>query len=251
MTKQDYTYDELHELFYNYLIEKIGDEERVTAIQQMAEDKVPGFLKEYFGTEFLFVYELRDEQTIEDFIKMIKLHPISKNIDMREDPRYTEALTWYRRFVKSLAADGGLMLVPGENSKVAEKPPHQPVVRKTVFVEGESEESQPKEICLRNQELRQACIDHFKALHGGHVVCECCGFDFSIAYGISDEYIEVHHLTPFHETEGVHEVNAETDLVPLCANCHRMIHHLKSGRGTCVSLEELRKAYRGKIYVNE
>ena len=96
--------------------------------------------------------------------------------------------------------------------------------------------------------LREACIEIFRQRHGGRIVCECCGFDFARAYDIKDEYIEVHHRFPFSQTEGEHPVNAETDLVPLCANCHRMIHHGMGGGGRCMTLEELKEKYRGKHY---
>jgi len=33
-------------------------------------------------------------------------------------------------------------------------------------------------------------------------------------------------LNPISQTKGTHEVNPKTDLVPLCANCHAMIHRL-------------------------
>lgn len=118
-------------------------------------------------------------------------------------------------------------------------------------MEGEAELQQPKEIRLRNRQLRQACMDYYRSLHGGHLVCECCGFDFSRAYAISDEYIETHHLHPFAQTDGPHPVNALTDLVPLCANCHRMIHHGQGGNGNCMTLEQLKAIYRGIRYDNK
>lgn len=105
---------------------------------------------------------------------------------------------------------------------------------------------------LKNLDMiRQACINYYKALHGGYIVCECCGFDFTKAYDIDDEYIEIHHRFPFSQTEGEHPVNSQTDLVPLCANCHRMIHHGQGGKGNCMSLEELKRKYKGIRYKNE
>lgn len=75
------------------------------------------------------------------------------------------------------------------------------------------------------------------SLHG--CKCQVCGFDFEKFYGdLGKGYIEVHHVNPLAEQNGAHEVNPETDLVCLCANCHRMIH--KNG-GDVLSVEELRK----------
>ena len=41
--------------------------------------------------------------------------------------------------------------------------------------------------------------------------------------------------------QGVAEVNPETDLVCLCANCHRMMHR---SREHVMTVEELREEYR-------
>ncbi len=73
----------------------------------------------------------------------------------------------------------------------------------------------------RNQALRQLCLKHFGA------ICQACGMKFEDVYGeIGKGYIEVHHLSPIGQTDGEHAVNPKTDLVPLCANCHAMIHRL-------------------------
>ena len=48
-------------------------------------------------------------------------------------------------------------------------------------------------------------------------------------YGdIGKEFIEVHHLNPISETEGEHEVDPATEMIPLCSNCHSMIHRLEN-----------------------
>ena len=79
----------------------------------------------------------------------------------------------------------------------------------------------------RNPELRKKCIAYYAAKNGGCIKCEACGMSFAEKYGgIGAGYIEVHHLNPISQTEDVHTVNPETDLVPLCANCHAMIHRL-------------------------
>jgi 5-methylcytosine-specific restriction protein A len=37
-------------------------------------------------------------------------------------------------------------------------------------------------------------------------------------------YIHVHHLTPLSTINGEYEVNPISDLIPVCPNCHAMIH---------------------------
>jgi 5-methylcytosine-specific restriction protein A len=66
---------------------------------------------------------------------------------------------------------------------------------------------------------REACIQ----LKGTR--CLVCGFDFAVAYGpLGIGYIEVHHTKPVASMGGEYRLNIETDLVPLCANCHAMAH---------------------------
>lgn len=66
---------------------------------------------------------------------------------------------------------------------------------------------------------REACIQ----LKGTR--CLACGFDFEAAYGpIGANYIEVHHTTMVSQLGAGYRINVETDLEPLCANCHAMVH---------------------------
>ena len=55
--------------------------------------------------------------------------------------------------------------------------------------------------------------------------CWVCDFDFSSVYGnLGAGFIEVHHLTPLATAEGPVEIDPTRDLVPLCSNCHSMVH---------------------------
>jgi len=254
MNTEEYTYQQLSTMFRRYLMERFdGDSEEVGLSIETAEHIIPNTLNDYFGTSFVSIYDIQDIGEIEDYRKRIKAEPVLKGIDMSVEPRYTEVLKWYKLFVKALGSDSIPVPVPGECQVPAEEyqssmvPDNRylPKQQTTIFTEGEDDGTITSEHRKRNMELRQACIDIFKAKHGGRIVCECCGFDFKRAYDIEDEYIEIHHRFPFAHTEGAHLVNAETDLVPLCANCHRMIHHGQGGRGKCMSLDELKQIYKG------
>jgi 5-methylcytosine-specific restriction enzyme A len=74
-------------------------------------------------------------------------------------------------------------------------------------------------------------------VHG--TACKVCGFDFDEVYGseYAESYIEIHHLKPLSAEEGV--VDPRTDLVPLCANCHRMAHKRRSSVTPIDKLKEL------------
>lgn len=71
----------------------------------------------------------------------------------------------------------------------------------------------------RDPKARQACIEK----HGAS--CKACGFDFGAIYGpIGKNYIHVHHLVPIKNIRDSYIVDPINDLIPLCANCHSMVH---------------------------
>lgn len=85
----------------------------------------------------------------------------------------------------------------------------------------------------RNVQNRTACIK----IHG--TKCYACGFDFELFYGTHGEnFIEIHHLKMLSELDDETIINPETDLIPLCSNCHRMIHRNKENM---LSIDELKK----------
>lgn len=55
--------------------------------------------------------------------------------------------------------------------------------------------------------------------------CQVCGFNFEKEYGdLGKEFIHVHHITPVSQMRESHVINPETDLIPVCPNCHAMLH---------------------------
>ena len=88
----------------------------------------------------------------------------------------------------------------------------------------------------RNPRNRFLCI----SLHGNK--CGCCGADPELIYSDAGGIIEVHHLEPLSMIERPRPYNPETDLVPLCPNCHRAVH---TRRPWPLSLEELAEKMQG------
>ena len=83
----------------------------------------------------------------------------------------------------------------------------------------------------RDPKLREQAL----ALHGYD--CMSCGFNFEAFYGeIGKGFIEVHHVVPLAAAKE-RRTDPDTDLIVLCANCHRMVHRQK---GICLSLNEIR-----------
>lgn len=71
----------------------------------------------------------------------------------------------------------------------------------------------------RDPTARQKCLD----THGSS--CKVCGMNFGLVYGpLGRNYIHVHHLIPLKNIGREYVVDPARDLVPLCPNCHAMIH---------------------------
>jgi 5-methylcytosine-specific restriction enzyme A len=66
---------------------------------------------------------------------------------------------------------------------------------------------------------RRLCLE----THG--YACTVCHFDFGATYGpAAANYIHVHHLVPLAEIGEEYEVDPVRDLIPVCPNCHAVIH---------------------------
>lgn len=73
-------------------------------------------------------------------------------------------------------------------------------------------------------------------IHGTN--CFGCGFNFTEKYGeLGEGFIEIHHAMPLSKNLEPVATDPKTDLIPLCSNCHRMVHRKRS---YVMSLQELR-----------
>lgn len=83
----------------------------------------------------------------------------------------------------------------------------------------------------RNPKARAACIAH----HGFQ--CAACGLSFALKYGeLGKDFIHVHHIKPLRSVIAEYEVDPREDLIPVCPNCHAMIHRTEP----CLSIAQLR-----------
>lgn len=84
----------------------------------------------------------------------------------------------------------------------------------------------------RDPKARAACLKH----HGYR--CKACDMMFAEEYGeIGIDYIHVHHIKPVASKKKRSMTDAKNDLVPVCPNCHAMLH-----RGTkLMTVSQLRK----------
>ena len=126
-----------------------------------------------------------------------------------------------------------LNLVSEIDSEITERLPTEtlPFEDEELFREGKV-----IKVCVnryeRNQSARITCIAHY-----GHK-CQVCNFDFGKMYGeIADGFIHVHHKISLSGIGKEYKVDPIKDLIPVCANCHSVIHLSK----IALTIEELKK----------
>ncbi len=77
----------------------------------------------------------------------------------------------------------------------------------------------------RSSIARNKCIE----FHG--TSCKICSLDFAKVYGeIGEGFIHVHHIIPIHKIGKEYKVNYKEDLIPVCPNCHAMLHRKVNGK---------------------
>jgi hypothetical protein len=106
------------------------------------------------------------------------------------------------------------------------------------FSEGERSQRE-RAFFRRNSRLREEAIKRFG------MRCVVCRLDFGERYGFAGKgYIEVHHLNPLAERTdtiaGTPIMTKLDEVVPLCANCHRVLHR----RRPAMTIAELKASLR-------
>ncbi|QTC41488.1 EVE domain-containing protein [Bacillus sp. V3] len=93
----------------------------------------------------------------------------------------------------------------------------------------------------RNPLARKKCLGH----HG--YKCQVCGIDFEAVYGeVGRDFIHVHHIMALKEIGEEYEVNPTQDLIPVCPNCHAMLH--RKEKGLYLSVEQLKNRLLAKQF---
>ncbi|WP_071563985.1 HNH endonuclease [Bathymodiolus thermophilus thioautotrophic gill symbiont] len=86
----------------------------------------------------------------------------------------------------------------------------------------------------RDNKARNKCIE----IHG--LGCAVCNMNFENIYGsIGIGFIHVHHIKPLSEINKNYLVSPEKDLIPVCPNCHAMLHRKKNA----ISIDSLKEMY--------
>lgn len=113
---------------------------------------------------------------------------------------------------------------------------YQNKLPKIRIVEGKKTEVS-LEVYERKGAARRKCIE------ANGFQCKVCGFDFEKTYGeLGKGFIQVHHIKELSKIKEEHKVDPVKDLVPICPNCHAMIHRKK----TALKVEKLREIIKNQ-----
>ena len=86
----------------------------------------------------------------------------------------------------------------------------------------------------RNRKAREICLSYYGKS------CKACGMNFEQFYGKEfADIIEVHHIVPVSEIAESYIVDPINDLIPLCPNCHTVVH---SNKDEVCSIDRLFKS---------
>lgn len=109
------------------------------------------------------------------------------------------------------------------------------------FPESTDYEGLKKQVTVNKYErssiARAKCIE----FHGCN--CEVCKTNFEEKYGeVGKDFIHVHHVLPLAEVNEEYKINFRDDLIPVCPNCHAMLHRKIDGK--LLSIDELKNCLK-------
>ena len=225
-----------------YIQELLKRRTDVESFVSFSEVELVAFIRKYESANFSTIYECLDHNFYDRVRDRIATNREMAAIDEEAELMYSVHLKTYSQFLESKAFKNLFKRKINLEGTVKKAQPQQEVKVQKFREETEGERkhiTKEMEVIRRNPQLRQQCISRY-----GYQ-CQCCGMNFAEMYGeaLGTNFIEVHHLKPIStfETEGIPKDFVE-NLVPLCSNCHSMIHHIEQSDH---QLRDLREAYKG------
>jgi hypothetical protein len=102
------------------------------------------------------------------------------------------------------------------------------VFDENIYIQEGTKKVMETETYKRSTKLREEAKKYYEK--NGKINCTICNFNFDDFYGtkIGGKYIEIHHIKPIfqYQDEDLNTTikKALKNVVPVCSNCHRMIH---------------------------
>ena len=197
-------------LFEGFLRTKLPLGEDSSRYSRSLDRKIKQFYKDKLGLDFDSIYELTDVNAVYKVIQDLAAHPTMVYRPGRRGDSRIEGLNWYLAFLNTPMAPGA-----------PQEPESKQIRLATPEMEGEHIKIE-RTVIRRNPEARKKCIEILGCK------CAACELVMSDKYGpLAGGVIEVHHLIPIHLFDEAHQIDPLVDLIPLCPNCHTMIHKLE------------------------
>lgn len=197
-------------------------------------DSSPSFAKHWNGSEKMTPYVILDFEVLLnpdensilpiDLLKQGKLNvqqwsPQTSGISIRKEITEELESIWF-----NFLATEKINFNPFKNSNNEDQ---------KAYIEGKSNQVYLTKY-ERNPHARKKCIEHFG------LSCLVCQLNFEKIYGeIGKDFIHVHHVNKISTIGKTYQVNPIKDLIPVCPNCHAMIHK----REIPYNLDEIREIY--------
>lgn len=186
----------------------------------------------FIGNSYLTIYFRANQEFITKDLESLKL-------DFRQPKEKKEKGDYYVKIYNNHDLNQIINFIFIQKLKLAEK---YSIIRQSIIhadeVDSEIEfsEGKTKKVLVnsyeRNTEAREKCIEHFGTN------CQVCNFNFQEKFGdLGKNFIHVHHKTEISTIGKEYIVNPIKDLIPVCPNCHSMLHKRKPA----FSIEELKK----------
>lgn len=122
------------------------------------------------------------------------------------------------------------VFVAGVTPKTAEIKPNVEEIKQKSMMPVQVEMKEEDKLDYKTR-IKNECIEYYGA------ICDICGFDFGYTYGEAYEScIEVHHVHDVND-EIAEDTHPTKDLVPICSNCHHVIH----SQNPPISVEKMRE----------
>lgn len=104
----------------------------------------------------------------------------------------------------------------------------------TIMEEGGVYEGFKKQVSVNKYERSTIARAKYLDAHGH--TCKVCEVNFEEVYGaVGIGFIHVHHIVPLHTIGKSYKIDYINDLVPVCPNCHAMLHREIDGKYYTVS----------------
>lgn len=199
----------------------------------------------YFGTATIGNIKIHSNgkslvAQIIDYKRFEKAIPIKNSSGYLEDIPSTKTGNYWRDGVRKISQDNfekiiSLFQVSSESLKSA-------LVSYSDYHSTEIKEGAKKLIYSVKYERSKANRDKAIRIHG--YSCIVCDFNFKDFYGnVGEGFIHIHHVKPLYELDEETTIDPENDLVPVCPNCHAMIHRFKEKIFSVNELREMIKKY--------